>query len=72
METARGPQLPPEALLDVLDWLQVAVEYLPEEGDVGDGQPQGVDVGEPLLIGEGGQWARVSLVLQMQSLYLNS
>ena len=54
METARGPELPPEALLDVLDWLQVAVVYLPEEGDVGDGQPQGVDVGEPLLIGEGG------------------
>ena len=53
VDTARGPELPPQALLDVLDWLQVAEKDLPEEGDVGDGQTEGVDLAESLLVRKG-------------------
>ena len=50
MDAARGPQLTSQALLYVLDRLQVAEEDLPQEGDVGDGESQGVNLAEPLLI----------------------
>ena len=52
MDAPRGSQLSSQALLNVLDWLKVAVKDLPEEEDVGDGQPQGVDLGQPLLVGK--------------------
>ena len=54
VDTARGPELTSEALLDVLDWLQVAEKDLPEEGDVGDGQAECVDLAESLLVRKGG------------------
>ena len=54
VHAARRPQLTAEALLDVGHWLEVAEEDLAEQGDVGDGQPQGVDLAETLLVGEGG------------------
>ena len=37
VDAARGPELPPQALFDVLDWLKVAEQDLPQQGDVGDG-----------------------------------
>ena len=50
VHTARGPQLTSQALLYVLDGLKVAEEDLSQEGDVGDGEPEGVNLTEPLLI----------------------
>ena len=50
---ARRPQLAPEALLDVGHRLEVAEEDLPQQRDVGDGQPQRVDLAQPLLVGKG-------------------
>ena len=49
---ARRPQLASEALLDVGDGLEVTQEDLTQQRDVGDGQPQGVDLTQPLLIGK--------------------
>ena len=54
VNTPRGPELTSEALLDVLNWLQVAEKDLSEEGDVGNGQTEGVDLAEPLLVRKGG------------------
>ena len=54
VDTARGPELTSQALLDVLDWLQVAEKDLPEEGDVGDGQAECVDLAESLLVRKSG------------------
>ena len=53
MHAARRPDLPAEAALDVVDRVEVAVEDLPQQGDVRDGQPQGVDLRQPLLVREG-------------------
>lgn len=53
VDGARRPQLTPEALLDVGHRLEVAEEDLTQQRDVGDGQPQGVDLAQPLLVGEG-------------------
>ena len=49
---ARRPQLASETLLDVGDGLEVAEEDLTQQRDVGDGQTQGVDLAEPLLVGK--------------------
>ena len=57
VEAARGPELSSQTLLNILDRLQVTVEDLPQEGDVGDGQPEGVNLGQPLLVREGGDMA---------------
>jgi len=46
-----------EALLDVREGVVVGDEDLSEQGDVGDGQAQRVDLGEPLLEGESGHMA---------------
>ena len=54
VDAARGAELPPQTLLDVLDGLQVAEKDLSEEGDVGDGQTEGVDLAESLLVRKGG------------------
>ena len=54
VDAARGPELPSQALLDVLDRLQVAEKDLSEQGDVGDGQTEGVDLAESLLVRKGG------------------
>ena len=54
VDTPRGPELTSQALLDVLNWLQVAEKDLSEEGDVGDGQTERVDLAEPLLVRKGG------------------
>ncbi len=51
------PDLPAEAALDVGERLHPAVgrvQDLPEEGDVGDGQAERVDLAQPLLVREGG------------------
>ena len=53
VDAARGAELTSQALLDVLDRLQVAEKDLPEEGDVGDGQTEGVDLAESLLVRKG-------------------
>lgn len=45
--------LPPEAPLHVGQGVAVGGEHLSEEGDVGDGQTQRVDLAEPLLVREG-------------------
>ena len=50
VDAARCPQLASEALLDVLDRLEVAEQDLPEERDVGDGETERVDLAESLLI----------------------
>ena len=50
---ARCPQLASETLLNVGHWLEVAEEDLPQQRDVSDGQPQCVDLAQPLLIGKG-------------------
>ena len=50
VHTARGPQLTSQALLYVLDGLKVAEEDLSQEGDVGDGEPEGINLTEPLLV----------------------
>ena len=52
VDRARGPQLTSEALLDVGHGLEVAEEDLTQQRDVGDGQPQGVDLAQPLLVGK--------------------
>ena len=41
-------------LLNVGDWLEVAEEDLPQQRDVSDGEPQRVDLAQPLLVREGG------------------
>lgn len=58
--TARVPhvalvrgQLPPQPLLDVREGVELGGEQFPKEGDVGDGQTEGVDLAEALLVGEG-------------------
>ena len=51
------PDLPPETPLHVGQRLHPAVarlQDLPQQRDVGDGQPQSVDLAQPLLVGEGG------------------
>ena len=51
------PDLPPEAPLHVGQRLHPSVarlQDLPQQRDVGDGQPQSVDLAQPLLVGEGG------------------
>ena len=50
------PDLTAEAALDVDERLHLVcvVEDLAEEGDVGDGEAEGVDLGEALLVREGG------------------
>ena len=53
VDAARGSELPSQALLDVLDRLQVAEKDLSEQGDVGDGQTEGVDLAESLLVRKG-------------------
>ena len=40
-------------LLYVGDWLEVAEEDLPQQRDISDGQPQCVDLAQPLLVGKG-------------------
>ena len=52
VDGARRPQLAPEALLNVGHGLEVAQENLTQQRDVGDGQPQGVDLAQPLLVGK--------------------
>lgn len=47
-------QLPLEALLDVRERVVLGGQDLPEQGDVGDREAQGVDLGEALLKREGG------------------
>ena len=49
---ARRPQLASETLLDVGDGLEVTQEDLTQQRDVGDGQPQCVDLAQPLLVGK--------------------
>ena len=53
MERAGRPNLAAQAALNILDRLELAVQNLTQQRDVGDGQPQGVDLGQPLLVGEG-------------------
>ena len=50
VNTPRGPELTSQALLDVLDRLEVAEQDLPQERDVGDGETERVDLAESLLI----------------------
>ena len=50
VDAARCPQLASEALLDVLDRLEVAEQDLPQQRDVGDGETERVDLAESLLI----------------------
>ena len=50
---ARCPQLTSETLLNVGHRLEVAEEDFPQQRDVGDGQPQCVDLAQPLLVGKG-------------------
>ena len=50
VDGARRPQLASEALLDVGDGLEVAEEDFTQQRDVGNGQPQGVDLAQPLLV----------------------
>ena len=38
LKAARSSQLPSKALLDVDNWLELAVENLPQQGDVGNRQ----------------------------------
>lgn len=52
MALVRG-QLPPQPLLDVREGVELGGEQFPKEGDVGDGQTEGVDLAEALLVGEG-------------------
>ena len=47
-------QLSSPDLLNVGDGLEVAEEDLPQQRDVGDGEPQRVDLAQPLLVREGG------------------
>ena len=54
VDAARCPQLASEALLDVLDRLEVAEQDLPQERDVGDGETERVDLAESLLVRKSG------------------
>lgn len=46
--------LTPETLFDVGQGVVIRLEDFPEQGNVGDGQPQGVDFWEALFVREGG------------------
>lgn len=51
---ALAVDLTPEAALDVGQRIEPRRKDFPEQGDVGDGEAQGVDLGEALLVGERG------------------
>ena len=50
VDAAWRPQLTSQTLFYVGDWLEVAEQDLPEKGNVSYGQPQGVNLAQPLLV----------------------
>ena len=65
---ARRPQLASETLLDVGDGLEVTQEDLTQQRDVGEAQPQGVNLAQPLLVGK--SWNMTSGKTKYHSLLL--